>query len=98
MRANRRGSVRPVDDDLRHLLDELSAAIERTKEGQEDRAELTRLLDAVEARLQGGAPSDEEHSYLVRTLEKAEVRFEAGHPGLAGAIHQAIQALSSAGI
>jgi hypothetical protein len=79
---------------MRHLLDELSAAIGRTK-GDKERAELTRLLGAVEGRLQG---ADDEHARLVDSLEKAEIRFESDHPSLAESLRQAIQSLSSAGI
>jgi hypothetical protein len=84
-----------VEQHLRHLLDELSAAIARAR-GHEDREELTRLRGAVEARVEGGDP--EEHPHLVDALEKAEIRFESEHPTLAESLRQAVQALSSAGI
>jgi hypothetical protein len=84
-----------VEQHLRHLLDELSAAIGRAKR-HEEREELTRLHGEVEGRLQGA--DENEHSGLVDALEKAEVRFESDHPTLAESLRQAIQALSSAGI
>jgi len=91
-----------VEDDLRRLLDELSAAIERTREGDEDRAELARLVDAVEQRLHAsdgeGAAAPDEHHRLVQTLRGAAVRFEADHPALGGALRRAVDALSAAGI
>ena len=91
-----------MEDDLRRLLDELSAAIERTREGDEDRAELARLVDAVEQRLHavdgGGATAPDEHHHLVQTLRGAAVRFEADHPALGGALRRAVDALSAAGI
>jgi Domain of unknown function (DUF4404) len=90
--------LQPVEDDLRHLLDELSAAIERTREGHEDRAELTRLVDAVEQRLRGKVAGEEDRHHLVETLEGAALRFEADHPALGGAIRRAVDALSAAGI
>ena len=86
-----------MEDDLKRLLDELSAAIERTREGHEDRAEFARLSAAVEQRLQAGEPA-EEHPQLVEALKTAEARFEAGHPVLGDAIRHAIQALTAAGI
>jgi hypothetical protein len=86
-----------VEDDLKQLLNELSAAIERTREGDEDRAELARLVAAVERRLQSDVPA-EDHRHLIDVLKKAEVRFESDHPRLGSALQQAIQALSAAGI
>jgi hypothetical protein len=93
-----------VEDDLRRLLDELSAAIERTREGDEDRVELARLVDAVEQRLhakevgEGPGAGAEEHHRLVESLQGAAVRFEADHPALGGAIRRAVDALGAAGI
>lgn len=84
-----------MEQHLRHLLDELSAAIKRARH-HEDREELTRLQGAVEGRLQGDGV--EEHSGLIDALEKAEIRFESDHPSLAESLRQAIQSLSSAGI
>jgi hypothetical protein len=86
----------PVEQHLRHLLDELSAAIKRARH-HEDREELTRLQGAVEGRLQG-AEDEDEHSGLVDALEKAEIRFESEHPTLAESLRQAIEVLSAAGI
>jgi uncharacterized protein YpuA (DUF1002 family) len=86
-----------VEDDLRRLLNELSAAIERTREGDEDRAELRRLLAAVEHRLRAEVPG-EDHHRLIDALRAAEVRFESDHPRLGDALRQAAQALSAAGI
>jgi hypothetical protein len=87
-----------VEQHLRRLLDELSAAIKRSKH-HEEREELSDLHGAVERRLarvenEGG----EEHSGLVDKLEEAEVRLETEHPTLAEALRDAIQALSAAGI
>ncbi|HEV7864858.1 MAG TPA: DUF4404 family protein [Acidimicrobiia bacterium] len=84
-----------MEQQLRHLLDELSAAIGRTK-GPEDREELARLQGAIEGRLEGAEGG--EHASLVDSLEKAEIRFESDHPTLAQSLRQAIQSLSSAGI
>lgn len=84
-----------MEHHLRHLLDELSAAIGRTKH-REERDELTRLREAVEGRLEGGDSDD--HPGLLDGLEKAEIQFESEHPSLAESLRQAIQALSSAGI
>lgn len=94
-----------MEQDLRRLLDQLSAAIERTKEGHEDRAELTRLLEAVERRLRSDDPAvdpadttSERPGHLTDALRQAELRFEAEHPLLGEALRDAIHALSSAGI
>jgi hypothetical protein len=84
-----------VEQHLRHLLDELSAAIHRSKR-QEEREELTRLHSEVERRLEGGG--EKRHSGLVDALEKAEIRFESEHPTLGGALRDAIEVLSAAGI
>jgi hypothetical protein len=84
-----------VEHHLRHLLDELSAAIGRAKH-DEEREELTRLQGAVKGRLEGGGRDD--HSGLLDGLEKAEIQFESEHPTLTESLRQAIQALSSAGI
>jgi hypothetical protein len=84
-----------VEQHLRHLLDELSAAIHRSKR-KEEREELTRLHDEVESRLR--AAQEEEHSGLVDALEKAEIRFESEHPTLAKALRDAVEVLSAAGI
>lgn len=86
-----------MEEDLRRLLEELHAAIERTREGHEDRAELTRLIDAVERRLHTEATS-KEHRHLVEALRSAGVRFESDHPVLGEAIRRAVNALSAAGI
>ena len=88
--------MQSVEQPLRHLLDEISAAIGRTK-AHEDREALTRLRGEVEGRLQAG-DGDEQHSGLVDSLEKAEIRFESDHPTLVESLRQAIQSLSSAGI
>jgi hypothetical protein len=85
-----------VEQHLRHLRDELSAAIHRSKR-QEEREELTRLHDEVESRLEA-ADEQEEHSGLIDALEKAEIRFESEHPSLAAALREAIELLSAAGI
>ena len=87
-----------MEQHLRHLLDELSAAIKRSKH-HDEREELSRLHESVERRLaraenEGG----EEHSGLVDRLEEAEVRLESEHPTLVEALREAIQALSAAGI
>ena len=87
--------MRVVEQHLRHLLNELSAAIGRVKQ-DEEREELTRLHGEVEIRLRESGEG--EHSGLVDALEKAEVRFESDHPTLAQSLRQAIQSLSSAGI
>jgi len=84
-----------VERHLRHLLDELSAAIGRSKR-HEEREELTRLQGEVESRLE--AAGEKEHSGLVDALEKAEIRFETDHPTLGRALRDAIEGLSAAGI
>ena len=81
---------------LRHLRDELQAAIGRTDEGDESREELTRLHGAVESRLEGG--DGEEHSGLIDWLEKTEIRVESDHPSLGASIRQAIQSLTATGL
>lgn len=86
-----------MEDDLKQLLNELSAAINRTRDGHEDQAELVRLVAAVERRLQSDAPA-EDHRHLIDVLKQAEVRFESDHPRLGSALQQAIQTLSAAGI
>jgi Domain of unknown function (DUF4404) len=89
-----------VEQNLRHLLDELKGAISRTKEPQ-DREELTRLQGAIENRLaagDAGDAGDEEHRGLVDRLEKAEIRFESDHPSLGASIRQAVQSLTATGI
>jgi hypothetical protein len=92
-----RGSVLGVEEDLHRLLDELHAAIDRTREGHEDRAELARLVDAVQRRLHPGA-TEEEHGHLVGALRGAAFRFEADHPVLGEAIRRAVDSLGAAGI
>ena len=87
-----------MEQHLQHLLDELRAAIGRTKEGDESRAELTRLQDEVESRLQAGDGGGEESTGLVDRLEKAEIRFETEHPSLGASIRQAVQSLTAGGI
>jgi len=87
-----------VEQHLRHLLDELKAAIGRTKEDDESREELTRLHRAVESRLQAEQSGDEEHNGLVDRLEKAEIRFETDHPSLGASLRQAVQSLTAGGI
>ena len=84
-----------VEPKLRHLLDELSSAIKRSK-NPDERAHLTRLRDDVERRLEEAG--EEEHSGLIDSLEKAEIQFEAEHPTLAQSLRQAVQALSASGI
>ena len=84
-----------MEQHLRNLLDELSAAMSRSKRHQE-REELARLQGEVESRLE--AAGEDEHSGLVDALEKAEIRFESDHPALGRALRGAIEVLSSAGI
>jgi hypothetical protein len=84
-----------VEQHLRHLLDELSAAISRSKR-HEEREELTRLHGEVESRLE--VTGEDEHSGLVDALEKAEIRLETDHPALGRALRDAIEGLSAAGI
>jgi len=99
-----------VEQHLRHLLDELSAAIGRTKD-HGDREELTRLQGAVEQHLEaagtddrgrqaraGKDRDDDDDSGLVDVFEKAEIRFESDHPSLAESLRQAIQSLTATGI
>ena len=89
-----------MEQHLRRLLDELSAAIGRSKH-HEEREDLSGLHGAVERRLaqaESEEAGEEEHSSLVDRLEEAEVRLETEHPTLAEALRDAIQALSSAGI
>lgn len=83
-----------MEQHLRRLLDELSAAIGRSRGG--DREELTQLHSDVADRLAGDGPPAK-HG-LVETLERAETRFESDHPALAQSIRQALQVLSSSGI
>ena len=85
-----------MENHLRHLLDEISAAIGRVTH-HDDREELTRLQGAVEGRLDGRA-GEYDHPCLLDSLEEAEIRFEADHPTLAQSLRQAIQGLSSSGI
>ena len=85
-----------MEQHLRHLLDELQAAIGRTKEGQ-DREELTRLHGALESRLEGEGGDDDE-SGLVAWLEKTEIRVESDHPTLGASIRQAIQSMTATGL
>jgi hypothetical protein len=89
-----------VEQDLRRLLDELRAVIDRTGEGHEDRAELAALVDAVERRLQAGdaGKHHEEHGHLIESLREAGARFESDHPVLGEAIRRAVNALAAAGI
>ena len=85
-----------MEQHLRHLLDELKAAIGRTDEG-ERREELTRLHGDIERRLESGE-GDEEHNGLVDRLEQAEISFETDHPSLGASIRQAVQSLTAGGI
>lgn len=86
-----------MEQDLRTLLDELDAAIDRSRVGEEDHDELTRLVEAVSRRLQEEADEDE-HNALLEALERGAARFEAGHPTLAVALRRAVDVLSAAGI
>ena len=99
-----------MEQHLRHLLDELSAAIGRTKD-HGDREELTRLQGAVEQHLEatgtddrggqardGKGRDDDDDGGLVDVFEKAEIRFESDHPSLAESLRQAIQSLTATGI
>jgi len=88
-----------VEQNLRHLLDELKAAIGRTKQS-DDREELTRLHGELEIRLAGSGEGEgqEEYDSLVDRLEKAEIRFESEHPSLGASIRQAVQSLTAGGI
>ena len=86
-----------MEQNLRHLLDELKAAIGRAKQS-DDREELTRLHGELEARLTGSGEGEDEHDRLVDRLEKAEIRFESEHPSLGASIRQAIQSLTAGGI
>ena len=86
-----------MEQHLRHLLDEISGAIKRSKHPDE-REELSRLHESVERRLARAENEAEEHSGLVDRLEEAEVRLETDHPTLAKALREAVQALSAAGI
>ena len=88
-----------MEQHLRRLLDELSAAIGRSKH-HDEREDLSGLHGAVERRLAQAESEEagEDHSSLVDRLEEAEVRLETDHPTLAEALRDAIQALSSAGI
>ena len=85
-----------MEQHLRHLLDELKAAIGRTKEGDETREALTSLHGAVERRLESG--EGDEHNGLVDRLEKAEIQLESDHPSLGASIRQAVQSLTAGGI
>ena len=84
-----------MEQHLRHLLDELSSAIKRSKH-HEERDHLTRLHSEVERRLEQA--EEEEHPGLIDSLEKAEIQFESEHPTLAQSLRQAVQALSASGI
>ena len=88
-----------MEQNLRHLLDELKAAIGRTKQS-DDREELTRLHGELETRLAGSGEGEgqEEYDSLVDRLEKAEIRFESEHPSLGASIRQAVQSLTAGGI
>ena len=86
-----------MEQHLRHLLDELSAAIGRSKH-REEREELAQLHERVERRLARAEGENEDHGGLVDALEKAEIQFEREHPTLAESLRGAIQALSAAGI
>ncbi|HEY0399217.1 MAG TPA: DUF4404 family protein [Acidimicrobiia bacterium] len=87
-----------MEEHLRHLRDELQAAIGRTDEGHEDREELTRLQGAVESRLEGGDGDDADSHGLVAWLEKTEIRVESDHPTLGASIRQAIQSMTATGL
>lgn len=89
-----------MEQDLRRLLEELRAVIDRTGEGHEDRAELVRLVHAVERRLQAGesGKAREEHGHLIEALREAGARFESDHPVLGESIRRAVNALAAAGI
>ena len=88
-----------MEQNLRHLLDELKAAIGRTKQS-DDREELTRLHGELEIRLAGSGEGEgqEEYDSLVDRLENAEIRFESEHPSLGASIRQAVQSLTAGGI
>lgn len=86
-----------MEQDLRRLLDELDAAIDRSRVGDEDHAELTRLVEAVNRRLQE-TPDAEDQDSLLDAMERGATRFEGEHPTLADALRRAINVLSSAGI
>ena len=85
-----------MEQHLRHLLDELQSAIGRTKEGQEDREELTRLQGAVSERLENETAGDD--TSLIDWFKKAEIQFESDHPGLGASLRQAVESLTAGGI
>lgn len=84
-----------MDADLRRLLDDLDAAIDRSKAGDEDRDELLRLVRQVEERLEA---EDDEHHDLLDPLEERAARFDAEHPTLSQAIRRLVDVLSASGI
>jgi ABC-type transporter Mla subunit MlaD len=91
------GTVRGVEQDLRKLLDELDAAIDRSREGDDDHTELSRLVEAVSRRLDE-TPDEDDQNALLESMERGVARFQGEHPTLADALRRAIDVLSAAGI
>ena len=83
-----------MEADLRHLLDELNATLDRLEPGDPNRADVERLARAVKRRLEH--PDDDQS--LGEHLQDASLRFEVDHPRLGNAIQAVISGLGSAGI
>lgn len=88
-----------MDDQLRHHLDELEAAIAAARADgaidDDERAQLRDLLEQVRADL---GEAEDDRSGLTQQLEESAVRFEGDHPTLAAAIRSAVQTLTGYGI
>ena len=85
-----------METDLRHLLEELNAALSRLEPGDRSRADIERLAKAVQRRLDD--PHADHDQSLGEHLQDASLRFEAEHPRLGTAIQTVISGLGSAGI
>ncbi|HEX9683489.1 MAG TPA: DUF4404 family protein [Acidimicrobiales bacterium] len=84
-----------MEPSLQQLLDELDAAIDRVRDGDENRDELRSLMAAVQRQLD---PDKDDEPGLGDALEGAATKFEAEHPTLTDALRRAVDALGAAGI
>jgi len=86
------------DDKLKGLLERVHAALEDTRELDDDTRVLVRELDAdIHRLIERGAPSEEIEPALERARE-LHARFQAGHPVVERIVREMIDVLAKVGI